>query len=123
MSRTCIRCQSRLRGRSDQRFCSDYCRNHYHNRKKQKERSFFRKVNQILHRNRTILYQLAGNYQTRISCEELQTFGFNFDYCTARVETRDQGTIIICYDMAYRRSAEEVVIYHCGRTIPFSNDL
>jgi N6-adenosine-specific RNA methylase IME4 len=111
-----------LRGRSDQRFCSDYCRNHYHNRKKQKERSFFRKINQILHRNRMILYQLANNYQIRISCEELRTFGFNFDYCTAWEQNENQEPLVICYDMAYRRSKEEVIIFRYGRTIPLSND-
>ncbi|HKK77663.1 MAG TPA: hypothetical protein VJ953_21470 [Saprospiraceae bacterium] len=122
MQRTCITCQSRLRGRSDQRFCSDYCRNRYHNLQKRKEHSFFRKVNQILRRNRTILHQLASNYRIRVSAQELQAFGFHFDYCTSWQVTAEQQVIFVCYDMAYQRSEEEVLIYHFGRTSPLSSE-
>lgn len=122
MQRTCITCQSRLRGRSDQRFCSDYCRNRYHNGKKKKEYSFYRKVNQILHRNRTILHQLASNYQIRVSSEELKAIGFRFDYCTSWQLSAEQELIFVCYDMAYQHSEGEVLIYPYGRTIPVSNE-
>ena len=111
-------CQSRLRGRSDQRFCSDYCRNRYHNGRKKHERSYFRKINQILHRNRNILYQLASGYRTRVAPEELEAFGFNFSYCTAWQSSPNQEMIYVCYDLAYQRVAEEIRIFHFGRVIP-----
>lgn len=108
MPRTCICCQNRLFGRADQKFCSDFCRNQFHNQKKKSEYTYFRRINSILHRNRNILWRLYQQPRLVVYWEELLQAGFDARYCTACERNQDGRLIYYCYDMVYESSESEV---------------
>ena len=49
MKRKCLECQEILYGRSDKKFCGDYCRNTYNN-KLNKSNKTIRKINKTIKR-------------------------------------------------------------------------
>ncbi|GAB5555041.1 MAG: hypothetical protein Sapg2KO_46320 [Saprospiraceae bacterium] len=108
MSRICTCCQERLYGRADQKFCSDFCRNQFHNQKKKSEYSYFRRINRILHRNRNILLRIYQQPRLVVQWEELLQAGFDARYCTACERGQEGKLIYYCYDMVYESSALEV---------------
>lgn len=57
-TRTCKECNQTLNGRKDQKFCSDYCRNAYNNKKNGAVNKHVRYINAILRKNRRILDEL-----------------------------------------------------------------
>ncbi|MEM6378294.1 MAG: hypothetical protein AAF705_08780 [Bacteroidota bacterium] len=101
MSRMCLNCQERLRGRADQKFCSDFCRNQFHNQKKKSEHSYLRGINRILKRNRNILLRLYLQSYHIIRLDEVLKFGFDPQYCTACVKKQNGVMVFYCYDMVY----------------------
>lgn len=56
--RTCLDCGEPLRGRADQKFCNDLCRNSYNNKKLGSSTNFMRKINRILKKNHALLEEL-----------------------------------------------------------------
>jgi hypothetical protein len=61
-SKTCLTCGKTVRGRSDKKFCDDYCRNNYNNQLKAGDNNYVRNINNTLRKNRRILHAiLPGN--------------------------------------------------------------
>ena len=53
--KSCLLCQKTIRGRSDKKFCNDYCRNVYNNQNKSIQNNLVRNINNALGKNRKIL--------------------------------------------------------------------
>lgn len=100
--KNCLNCSKPLRGRSDKKFCDDYCRNSHNNKLNAEHNSFIRRVNNLLRRNRKILEELhASGERTRVTKEALIQSGFHFKYVTHR-ETGSKGqACLFCYDYGY----------------------
>jgi len=112
--RRCEECNSPLKGRSDKRFCGDYCRNTYHNRKHQKRNRVRYATHQKLQRNRQILKEILGSKSRRvIGREQLIQLGFDFGFLTEILRlTRGQNYYYI-YDVGYRLlEANRLLIVH-----------
>jgi hypothetical protein len=99
--RHCQECGEILRGRIDQRFCSDQCRTTFHNRQKVPPSALFRQVNGVLRKNYRILRALNPTGKTRISGEVLRAQGFNFHYFTHQYRTRRGDTYSFVYEQGY----------------------
>lgn len=102
-SKTCLSCQRHLHGRSDKKFCNDYCRNSYNNHLNSDENNFVRNINNHLRRNRKILEGLlpAAQNMRRFSRQLLLSKGFAFHYCT-HIQTNKKGnTWHFCYEYGY----------------------
>ena len=56
--KNCLTCDKPLKGRSDKKFCDDYCRNNYNNQLKSITTNQMRNVNNALGKNRRILEEL-----------------------------------------------------------------
>ena len=56
--RTCIECGRSFQGRSDKKFCTDACRNHFNNKQNADQMNYIRSVNNTLRKNRRILENL-----------------------------------------------------------------
>lgn len=98
----CLACQKPVHGRSDKKFCNDYCRNAYNNGLKGTEPALIRDINQVLKRNRRLLDELLGNEKTlRIRKEKLLSLGFQFKYFTHQYNTKNNDVYCFCYDMGY----------------------
>lgn len=99
--RTCIECNEVLRGRSDQKFCSDACRNTYNNRLNSDSTALVRNINNTLRRNRRILMAFYDRKKTKITREILLEKGFIFHYFTHIYTTKKGSTYYFCYDYGY----------------------
>ncbi len=99
--RFCENCETPITGRSDKRFCSDYCRNTKHNEANRDHSNYMRKVNNILRRNRRILAQFNPKGKNKILGTTLMEEGFNFAYYTNVYETKKGLRYHFCYDQGY----------------------
>ncbi|RIH62910.1 hypothetical protein D1164_22455 [Mariniphaga sediminis] len=99
--RKCLECGEQLRGRADQKFCSDACRNAYNNKKMSGSTNYIRKINRILKKNYTILKELNYNDKTTTYKNALMKQGFNFNHFTHIYKTRNGRIYYFCYDQGF----------------------
>ncbi len=103
MLRYCLTCDKPVKGRTDKKFCDDYCRNNYNNHLKANCNNLVRNINNALGKNRRILESMiTGNEEmSRVSKEKLLQEGFLFKYIT-HIYRNKKGTIyFFCYDHGY----------------------
>ena len=104
----CEYCKKDIRGRSDKKFCNDYCRNIYNNQLHAVDNNFIRNINNALLKNRRILYGLMINERIiKINKEELLHLGFQFKYQTHYHKGKSGTPVFGCYDYYYVLSEEE----------------
>jgi hypothetical protein len=101
MTRKCLDCGQEFTGRSDKKFCSDYCRNNYNNRLNSQTNSYVRNINYILRKNRRILNELNLNGKTKLHKDKLIAKGYNFNYHTNTYTTKKGSTYYFCYEQGY----------------------
>ena len=99
--RKCLECGEPLRGRADQKFCNDQCRNAFNNKKQGHTTKYMRKINRILKNNHSILKDLNADDKTTIYSKKLLKQNFNFSYFTHTYTTRNGSTYFFCYDQGY----------------------
>jgi hypothetical protein len=101
--RLCLECKSKLRGRKDQKFCSDYCRNAHNNKLNEDANKYVRRINGILRKNRRILEKLNPKGKETVDGITLAEEGFNFHYFTNIYKTQKGGIYYFCYEYGYRK--------------------
>jgi len=99
--RKCLECEEEFLGRSDKKFCSDYCRNVYNNRQNLDANKLVRKVNYTLRKNRRILETLNKTGKTKVHKMKLLDEGFNFAFHTNTYTTKNDKFYVFCYDQGY----------------------
>jgi hypothetical protein len=108
----CLTCAKVLRGRSDKKFCDDYCRNSYNNQLKQLNSVAVRAINRVLRKNRHILESIVGTrgVSVNVAREELIREGFYFNYITHSGINRRGNTYYYCYDYGYRLLEDDRIL-------------
>ena len=103
MNKTCITCGKTIRGRSDKKFCDDYCRNNFNNQLKADDNNFVRNINNALRKNRRILNELlAGKEDTaKTTKDKMIQQGFQFKYLTHTYTNKKGNTYFFCYEYGY----------------------
>lgn len=101
MERTCPECGEKIRGRTDKKFCSDYCRNAYHNKVNKDCSNLVRNINNSLRRNHRILEELNPSGKTSVSRKKLLAKGFDFEHFTSLYETKKGNRYHFVYDQGY----------------------
>jgi hypothetical protein len=106
-------CNAVIRGRSDKKFCDDFCRNSYNNRLKSHE-WVVRDINSLLRRNRRILKSIyaALGTGTPVSRETLLQQGFHFEYHTHTKKQSDRAVIYFCYEYGFSPLQKEYYRLH-----------
>ena len=99
--RHCLECKTEIYGRSDKKFCSDYCRNEQHNKVNRDATNYMRKVNNVLRKNRRILEKFNPNGKSKVKESTLMEEGYNFAYHTNVYNTKKGGKYYFCYDQGY----------------------
>ncbi len=99
--RKCLECESILRGRKDQKFCCDQCRNTFNNRLNDDSNKYVRRINTILRKNRRILEDLNPSGKITVDGIRLAEEGFNFHYFTNIYETKKGSVYYFCYEQGY----------------------
>lgn len=99
----CKACGHQIRGRSDKKFCNDYCRNGYNNQLKAPTENNIRNINHQLLKNRRILDELLpkGENMAVVLLLELISKGFNPAYHTQFKKTTTGCPLYISYDIGY----------------------
>ena len=101
--KTCLLCATPLKGRSDKKFCDDYCRASFNNELKSMSNKFIRNVNNALCKNRRILESLLTGKEpgAKVRLEKLLEKGYQFKYHTHHYHTKNGHTYYYCYDHGY----------------------
>jgi hypothetical protein len=103
-SKKCSECQEPLRGRIDQKFCSDLCRNTFHNRANHENTFYVKQINIILKRNRKAIHDLiekSGEETVKVHKNRLVDRGYNFTYQTHSYTTRKGTVYHFCYEYGF----------------------
>ena len=102
-NRLCLSCSKPVKGRSDKKFCDDYCRNSFNNRLKCDDGPLVRTINNILARNRRILASTIKPPEetARATKSRLLEKGFSFRYFTHTYVNKKGTTYFFCYDHGY----------------------
>lgn len=101
MERLCLDCELPLKGRADQKFCGQHCRNNYNNGHKDPQQDPLKVINKILRKNREILKKLNPDGKTKISRQQLLATGFRLNYFTHQYQNKKGNTYHFCYEYGY----------------------
>ena len=101
--RNCHSCGKPVKGRSDKKFCDDYCRNNYNNQLKGSDSLLIRNINNALKKNRHLLAALLpeGENTVKTTQDKLLSQGFSFKYFTHQYITKKGSIYHYCYDLGY----------------------
>ena len=93
----CMSCGKTVKGRSDKKFCDDYCRAAYNNDLKSAANNFIRNVNNALGKNRRILESLLpeGEPTAKTNKDKLIEKGFQFKYHTHLYHTKTDRKSVV----------------------------
>jgi hypothetical protein len=111
--KTCLQCHDSFRGRSDKKFCGDYCRNTYNNQQKAHVHNHQKNILQRLQRNYDVLCRYIPNEMSgpiRIRKQNLTNEGFNWIYCTETRTTSNNSRVFGCFEFKYFLLNDQYVI-------------
>ena len=116
-TKTCMQCGKTLRGRSDKKFCDDYCRNNYNNTLKAYANNYVRNINNALGKNRRILEDLLPEKEemSKTTKQKLLHAGFQFKYFTHTYINQKGKTYFFCYDYGYLPLENDWFLIVCRR--------
>lgn len=99
----CLTCNKPLKGRTDKKFCDDYCRNNFNNQLKADTTNLVRNVNNALGKNRRILESFFSpdEEMAKTTKDKLLQKGFQFKYITNIYNNKKGNTYFFCYDLGY----------------------
>lgn len=95
-------------GRTDRKFCSEGCKNRYHNKRKALSwRTYQHKVLKALEANHDILEQLLDMGITSIDRMSLEQLGFDFNYVTSYHKI-GQRNVYSIFDYTYETTPSRI---------------
>lgn len=99
----CRQCGKTVKGRTDKRFCDDYCRSAYNNQLKTRLSKTVKAVNAALLKNRKILESILspGGNTIKTTRDKLLGLGFSFTYHTHSYLTKTGKNYVYCYEYGY----------------------
>jgi hypothetical protein len=100
-AKKCLECSEILRGRTDKKFCADYCRNAYNNNVNKESKNLIRNINNRLRKNHKILLALNTSGKTKVTRTKLYDKGFDFQFFTSLYTTKTGNTYFYVYDEGY----------------------
>ena len=108
----CQACGTILKGRTDKKFCNDFCRNRYHNQHRPSSDMLIRKINQVLLQNRRIIENMmpGGEEMVRVGRDQLLQEGFRFSHLTHERKNNRGATYRYCYDYGYLTLDDQWVV-------------
>jgi len=100
-TKKCLECEEELIGRSDKKFCSDYCRNAYNNKVNTQSKNLLRNINNRLRKNFKILNELNVSGKTKITKNKLLDKNFDFQLFTSIYTTKAGNVYYYVYNQGY----------------------
>ena len=105
---TCPQCGKPVSGRTGKKFCSEACKNGYHNEMTRESRLGRSRIITALSHNHSILEKVLRNGILSIDLMALENMGFRPAYITGYTPARKGNGICRCFDISYCRSATRV---------------
>ena len=106
----CLECGEKIIGRSDKKFCNDYCRNAYNNKLNVGDKNLVRNTNNALKKNYKILCELNSTGKTKIARSTLENKRFDFNLFTSIYTTKTGNQYFYCYNQGYLLLEKEQVL-------------
>ena len=100
-NKTCLECEEVIIGRSDKKFCSDYCRNAYNNKVNRDSKNLIRNTNNKLRKNYKILGEINSSGKTKTTRNKLNNRNFDFNLFTSIYTTKTGNVYYYIYDQGY----------------------
>ena len=100
-SKKCLECGTPVIGRTDKKFCSDYCRNTYNNKVNTQSKNLIRNTNNRLKKNYRILTELNSSGKTKVTRTKLLNNNFDFNHFTSIYTTKAGSVYYYVYDQGY----------------------
>jgi hypothetical protein len=98
----CLECGLKIVGRTDKKFCADYCRNAYHNKLNKDSKNLIRNLNNRLRKNYRILDSFPlRDGKTTTTRTRLIDRGFDFEFFTSLYTTKKGTSYFFVYDLGY----------------------
>lgn len=106
--KVCQTCSKPIKGRTDKKYCNDYCRNSFNNQAHSAHNNYIRQINHLLQKNRRILAAIlpVSANRTKTSQAQLLERGFLFQYCTHQVSNKKGNQYHFCYEYGYLAISE-----------------
>lgn len=107
MENKCKNCNKPLEGRSDKKYCDNYCKSAYqYKNEKENQSNFYLKVDKQLKQNRQILksYNKAG--KATIRAEDLLNTGFNPNFFTHYWKNQKGDLYLFVYEFGFLKRTE-----------------
>lgn len=120
-TKKCPYCNKIITGRTDKMFCDDRCRNNFYYKVNNEQKTYIRKINNILLKNRGILRSINPSGRTSVPRRYLEELGFDFDCFTSVHKTQKGRLYYLVYDQAYSFDEDErislVVFYRDAQAV------
>ncbi len=109
-SRSCHQCGEAFYGRSDKKFCDEYCRNLHNNKLNSDITNYMRNINNALRKNRRTLEAFYLNNSKRIRWQQLALEGFDFSVHTHFQPSKRGGQWLYCYEFGYIYCKPDIIL-------------
>lgn len=97
----CLECGEPFQGRSDKKYCSDYCRNSHNNKINTDSKNLIRNINNRLRKNYRTLTDLNSSGKTKVVRNTLMNNNFDFSLFTSIYTTKTGNVYYYIYDQGY----------------------
>lgn len=113
VNRCCEHCGKNIAGRTDKKFCNDYCRNTHNNKLPGGHIQQTRPIVAILIKNRKILLNLLQKTKGEVIDKKmLAVLGFDERYCTEHKQYNNED-YYFSFDIGFRKQADgQLAILH-----------
>jgi len=109
----CKECGIQLIGRTDKKFCSDFCRIHYHNTLNRQSNEIIKIINKKLKKNALILDKLISHDITTVKIDLLRSEGFDFVFFTHEHTVPAGEKYKCCYNYGYHHIDHDDILLIC----------
>lgn len=104
----CLECGKAIYGRPDKKFCSQECKNHYHNNQVRYIRLYKNKIITELQSNYNILDNLLKLEITKIDICDIEGLGFKPSIVTGFNKTGSGKQEFRCFDIKYYQTPKRI---------------
>lgn len=104
----CLNCGKTGFGRAGRKFCSQECKNAWHNALVRDSRLYRSRILTALGRNYSVLSEALARGELSIDIISMENRGFRPCYITGYIPGRYRGDRYRCFDISYCRSASRV---------------
>ncbi len=102
-TKICLACEKPLKGRTDKKFCDDYCRSSYNNQLNNDHSVQVKRINGILKKNRRVLKSMLSGKEdiAKTTRQKLNEKGFSFNYFTNIYRNKKGDDYFFIYEFGY----------------------